>query len=109
MLVNYSDMPGFPNLFLDYVYEFENVKKFYLKNFLDNKSYETTFDQLKSFLRPHRNDVSNILQDQYLGYLPSKLTENNIISLNDENTFAVVTGQHRKWDRNRSSHCQKIC
>ena len=93
MLVKYSDMPGFPNLFLDYVYEFENVKKYYLKNFLDNNSYETTFDQLKSFLRPHRNDVSNILQDQYLGYLPSKLTENNIISLNDDNTFAVVTGQ----------------
>ncbi len=93
MLINYSDIPGFPNLFLDYIYEFDNVQKFYKKNFMDNNSYLQTFEQLKSYVRPHRNDVTNILTDQYLGYLPSKLTENNINALNDENTFAIVTGQ----------------
>lgn len=93
MLVNYSDMPGFPNLFLDYTYEFENVKKFFKKNFLVDKNYVETFQQLKATVRPHRNDVANIISDQYLGYQPCKLTERNISSLNDENTFAVVTGQ----------------
>lgn len=93
MLVNYSDMPGFPNLFLDYIYEFENVQKFYHKNFLDNNSYVKTFEQLKNFVRPHRNDLTNILEDQYLGYVQSKVTEDNIKALNNENTFTVVTGQ----------------
>ena len=93
MLVNYSDMPGFPNLFLDYIYEFENVQNFFQKNFLDNENYLETFEQLKTSVRPHRNDVTNIISDQYLGYHPSKLTESNINALNDENTFTVVTGQ----------------
>lgn len=93
MLVNYSDMPGFSNLFLDYTYEFENVQKFFKKNFLVDKNYVETFQQLKGAVRPHRNDVANIISDQYLGYQPSKLTESNISALNDENTFAVVTGQ----------------
>lgn len=93
MYVNYSDLPKFPNLFLDYIYEFKNVEKFYKKSFLDNDSYVETFEQLKNFVRPHRKDISNILEDQYLGYVQSQLTEDNIQSLNDENTLAVITGQ----------------
>jgi len=93
MSTNYSDLPGFPNLFLDYIYEFENVQNFFQNSFLDHKAYIKTFGKLKSFVRPHRNDVANILNDQYLGYQPSQLTERNINSLNNENTFAIITGQ----------------
>ena len=35
MFINFSDIPGNNNLFLDYLYEFENVHDFYKTNFSD--------------------------------------------------------------------------
>ncbi|MGK9367662.1 bacillithiol biosynthesis cysteine-adding enzyme BshC [Melioribacter sp. Ez-97] len=93
MYINYSDIPGHPNLFLDYLYEFENVEKFYGKNFRDEHEYNKLFDSLESYDRPHREKVTAIIKEQYRNIRASKLTLSNIEELNSKNTIAVVTGQ----------------
>lgn len=93
MYINYSDIPGHPNLFLDYLYEFENVEKFYGKNFRDEQGYQKLFDSLQSYERPHREKVTEIIKEQYKNIRASKLTLSNIEELNSINTIAIVTGQ----------------
>ena len=41
MLINFSDIPGHQNLYLDYMYEFESVKEYYKYNFRDREKYKT--------------------------------------------------------------------
>ena len=93
MYINYSDLPDYQNLFLDYLYEFDNVSKFYPKNFREIENYNRTLEDLKNYIRPHREEVSDIIRKQYSDYKISKQTDTNIESLKSENTFAVVTGQ----------------
>jgi len=93
MYINYSDLPDYQNLFLDYLYEFDNVSKFYPKNFREIENYNRTLEDLKNYIRPHREEVSDIIRKQYSDYKISKQTDANIESLKSENTFAVVTGQ----------------
>ena len=93
MYINYSDLPDYQNLFLDYLYEFDNVSKFYPKNFREIENYNRTLEDLKNYIRPHREEVSDIIRKQYSDYKISKQTDSNIESLKSENTFAVVTGQ----------------
>ncbi|MCK5456396.1 MAG: bacillithiol biosynthesis BshC, partial [Melioribacteraceae bacterium] len=93
MKINYSDIPGNQNLFLDYISEFENVSMFYPKDFRNNDDIEKTFEELKNYDRPHRREISEIIKKQYSNYKISKQTESNISSLASEKTFAIVTGQ----------------
>ena len=39
MQVNFGDIPGQHNLFLDYLYEYDNVKKFYKQDFSNKEEY----------------------------------------------------------------------
>jgi len=93
MQINYSDIPGNQNLFLDYISEFENVSTFYPKDFRNNSDFEKTFDDLTNYDRPHRKEISAIIKKQYSNYKISKHTQSNIASLASEKTFAIVTGQ----------------
>ncbi len=93
MYINYSDIPGNPNLFLDYLYEFENVQKFYSKNFRNEQDYVNHFNSILSHERPHREKLTSIIKEQYRNIRASKLTLSNIEELNSQNTIAVVTGQ----------------
>ncbi len=93
MYLNFADIPDQQNLFLDYVYEFENVRKFYNKNFRDEESYESHFKDLADYSRPHRAKVAIIIKKQYGSYKASKQTLTNIDALNKNNTIAIVTGQ----------------
>jgi len=93
MKINYSDVPGNQNLFLDYISEFENVSMFYPKDFRNNDDIEKTFDELKNYDRPHRKELAEIIKKQYSNSKISKQTESNISSLRSEKTFAIVTGQ----------------
>ncbi len=93
MQINYSDIPGNQNLFLDYISEFENVSTFYAKDFRNNDDLEKTFEQLINYDRPHRREISEIIKKQYSNYKVSKQTESNISSLASEKTFTIVTGQ----------------
>ncbi len=93
MQIDYSDIPGNQNLFLDYIYEYENVSTFYPKNFRNNDDFIKTFDELTNYNRPHRKEISEIIKKQYSLFKVSKQTESNISALASEKTFAIVTGQ----------------
>ncbi len=93
MYINYSDLPGQQNLFLDYIYEFDNVKKFYDKNFRNFDDYLGHFIKITSITKPHRKLLSEIIKEQYTSYKIGKLTHHNIELLAHPKTIAIVTGQ----------------
>jgi uncharacterized protein YllA (UPF0747 family) len=93
MQIDYSDIPGNQNLFLDYIFEYENVSQFYPKHFQSELDFLKTFDALAEYDRPHRREISQIILKQYGNDKFSKLTESNIIALKSNKTFAVLTGQ----------------
>jgi len=93
MQINFGDIPGQYNLFLDYLYEFDNVKNFYKNNFRNKDEYLKVFKSISETSREFRNDIPKIISAQYDGFSPSQKTKDNIDSLKDKNTLAVVTGQ----------------
>jgi len=93
MQINFGDIPGQYNLFLDYLYEFENVKQFYKHDFRNKDEYLKHFKSISETAREFRNDIPKIIHSQYEDFTPSQKTKDNIDSLKDKNTLAVVTGQ----------------
>lgn len=93
MYLNFSDIPGHQNLFLDYLNEFENVERFYRNNFREVEKYENIFNQISNLDRPHRTDLAEAIKNQYTEIRSSKKTQANIEALNSPKTIAVVTGQ----------------
>ncbi|MCX7875818.1 MAG: bacillithiol biosynthesis cysteine-adding enzyme BshC [Melioribacteraceae bacterium] len=93
MYINFSNIPANQNLFLDYLEEFENVSKFYSKNFRDKQNYEKLFQKIKSSNREHKELLSNIIINQYNSFNASEKTKSNIELLKLPNTIAIVTGQ----------------
>ncbi len=93
MYINFSDIPGNHNLFLDYLYEFENVKEFYKINFRDKDEYLKIFKKISDSHDHSRETLSHALKNQYSEFTPSAKTQKNISSLSDKKTLAVVTGQ----------------
>ncbi len=93
MYINFSDIPGNHNLFLDYLYEFENVKNFYKKDFRSKEEYLRTFERISNSHDHSREALSQTLKEQYRDFSPSAKTQKNISALADKKTLAVVTGQ----------------
>jgi bacillithiol biosynthesis cysteine-adding enzyme BshC len=93
MHINFSNIPAHQNLFLDYIEEYENVSRFYGKNFRDVEQFLPHFRKLASKERAHRALLSEIIQTQYLNLKISKQTQHNIELLALPNTIAVITGQ----------------
>lgn len=93
MFINYADLPSHQNLFLDYLYEFENTERFYKINFRDTGKYSEVFENIVSQERYHLAELKQIIFEQYSGKQLSKQTQRNIELLDEPNTIAVVTGQ----------------
>ncbi|MFA7419097.1 MAG: bacillithiol biosynthesis cysteine-adding enzyme BshC [Melioribacteraceae bacterium] len=93
MHINFSNIPAHQNLFLDYIEEFENVARFYGKNFRDVDQFLPHFNELASKDRPHRALLAEIIQTQYHNQKISKATLHNIENLASPKTIAIVTGQ----------------
>lgn len=93
MYINFSDIPGHQNLFLDYLNEFNNVEKFYKRNFRDQEHYEDLLKELALKDRPHRAALADAIRSQYSEIKTSKPTQTNIETLYSPKTIAVVTGQ----------------
>ncbi|MBI1939030.1 MAG: bacillithiol biosynthesis cysteine-adding enzyme BshC [Ignavibacteriales bacterium] len=93
MYLNFGDIPGHQNLFLDYLQEFDNVEKFYKRNFREQEAYESLFKTLSEKERPHRAKLTDIIRAQYADNKISKQTQSNIEALYSQKTIAVVTGQ----------------
>jgi uncharacterized protein YllA (UPF0747 family) len=93
MYINFGSIPGNHNLFLDYVYEFENVKGFYKTDFRNKEEYLRIFKKVSENHFEFKNELTNILIEQYNSFSPSAKTVKNISLLKDAKTLAVVTGQ----------------
>lgn len=93
MFINFADIPGNHNLFLDYIYEFENVERFYKTAFRNIEGYKSVFEKVSGTKREHRKKLTEIIKKQYGETAPSKQTLSNIESLESESAIAVVTGQ----------------
>ena len=93
MFINFKDIPGHQNLFLDYLYEFDKVKSFYKYNFRDREEYPRLFKAVSESPRGFREELADIIKKQYSGRKISPRTERNISLLKNNNTLAVVTGQ----------------
>jgi len=93
MYINYSDIPGHHNLFLDYVYEFENVAEFYSNDFRNKENYLKIFKNVTENRSDLSPTISEILTNQYSQLNPSNATQQNIKKLSDKKTLAIVTGQ----------------
>lgn len=93
MFINFGDIPGHQNLFLDYLYEFENVKEYYNSDFRNRDGYLKIFKSVSEYKNPAREKLPDILKAQYSSFQPSDKTLDNISKLSSDNALAVVTGQ----------------
>lgn len=93
MFVNFSDIPGHQNLFLDYLYEFENVSKFFKTNFRNKEEFLKIFRGVSETNKTDREKLVDILRKQYSGFDLSEKTGENLQLLKSKKTLAVVTGQ----------------
>ena len=93
MYINFSDIPGHQNLFLDYLYEFENVAEFYSNDFRNKESYLKIFKLIAEKRQLTSGEISGILKAQYSTLNPSDKTKRNIELLNDKKTLTIITGQ----------------
>ncbi len=93
MFINFRDIPGHQNLFLDYLYKFENVKEFYENDFRNKDEYLNKFKKISGSERIFRNEIPNIILKLYSNLEPSQKTKDNISSLKEKNTLTIVTGQ----------------
>lgn len=94
MFINFGDIPKNHNLFLDYLYEFENVAEFYKYNFRDKEKYSEVFRAVLKKKTNSNFNISDLISNQYETFnSASEKTKNNIKFLQQPKTLAVVTGQ----------------
>jgi bacillithiol biosynthesis cysteine-adding enzyme BshC len=87
-----ADTQAFSSFFLDYIHEKESLKSYY-SQFPRLENFKTQIDsKAKSFPQQSRNTLAEVLQEQYKGLSISTLTQKNLDSLKDQNTFTVTTG-----------------
>lgn len=94
MFINFGDIPGNQNLFLDYIYEFENVQEYYKHNFRNKDSYTNLFNRISDSRKDKSHSLSAIIKNQYSSLQNiSNKTLRNIELIDKEKTITVVTGQ----------------
>lgn len=94
MFINFGDIPGNQNLFLDYIYEFENVQEYYKHNFRNKDSYVNLFKSISASRIDKQHNLSAIIKNQYSSLQSiSNKTIRNIELIDKEKTITVVTGQ----------------
>lgn len=82
----------FSSLICDYLDEAEELTSFYHR-FPEIKAFKAQIEEKKaSFSKELRVSLVASLKEQYQELTLSELTEANITSLNDENTFTITTG-----------------
>lgn len=97
MSIPFALLPSYSEHFLDYIYNFDRIKKYYEYDFRSSEDFikcielkKQTYMSGKNF---SRTDICEILSDQNTKFGSSEKTFFNIQLLNELNTFAVVTGQ----------------
>lgn len=92
MAIKFSEIPGNPELFTNYVENFDRVKEFFISNFRDESFLIKNLENFNKSIE-HREKLVSILRKQYSNESISEKTKSNIDAFLSENTFAVVTGQ----------------
>ena len=90
--VAYTKLANTTKLFLDYVYNFDNLAQFYNGSPFKSASYKTLASQLQRGTFD-REALADILTRQNEAFGCAETTFENIKRLRDPATFAVVTGQ----------------
>ena len=93
MFVNFSDIPGHENIFLDYLYEYDNVSRFFKTNFRNKEEFLNTFKLVSDSNKTDRHNLVNLIKAQYQNLSPSERTNQNLELLKSKKTLTVVTGQ----------------
>lgn len=93
MFINFKDLPGQHQLFLDYLYEYENVENYYRINFRNKRLYPEHFENVLKRSQSSRTFIIEELKRQYGNLQPSAITKRNIEKLLEPNTLAIFTGQ----------------
>ena len=93
MFVNFSDIPGHQNIFLDYLYEFENVSRFFKTNFRNKEEFLNNFKSVSDSNKTDREKLVSLIEKQYGSAALSGKTGQNLELLKSKKTLAVVTGQ----------------
>ncbi len=90
--IPYMHVPKSTALFLDYLYHYDRVARFYNGSPFDFASYSKVAEGLRG-IRQDRREVAEILIEQNRTFGCGKETFGNIQRLADSGTLAVVTGQ----------------
>lgn len=94
MNINFAEIPNHQNLFLDYLYEFENVNSFYNYDFRRKENYPEIFKKVSVRNNPNKSAIKEILKNQYSEFQNlSTKTIKNLEVINDSKTLFIVTGQ----------------
>ncbi|HEX2787928.1 MAG TPA: bacillithiol biosynthesis cysteine-adding enzyme BshC [Ignavibacteria bacterium] len=96
MILNIDKVPGLNALYKDYIENFDSVKSFYQYGYQTSEDFlKCVEDKKQSYPsgKVNRAELSNILIRQNKFFNSAEKTYENLESLKDENTFAIVTGQ----------------
>lgn len=93
MFINFKEIPGNTKLFLDYIYNFDKVQRFYKYDFRNKEQFIDKFSRMSESPKEFRNELSTIILNQYEKLNASSKTLKNISLLKNKETLAVVTGQ----------------
>lgn len=96
MILDSNKVPGLNVLYKDYIKNFDLVKDYYEYNYQTTEDFLKCIEDKKKIYpsgKVNRAELANILIRQNKFFNSADKTYENLESLKDENTFAVVTGQ----------------
>lgn len=97
MPVQFSSIPSFGNLFLNYIYDFDKLSKFYRFDYRSDEAFRECIELKKESYLNNKNffrkELTEILKEQNREFECGDETFENIEILNDKDSFTVVTGQ----------------
>jgi bacillithiol biosynthesis cysteine-adding enzyme BshC len=95
--IPFNQLPGYNELFLDYIDDFDSVNRFFEYDFKSDEDFlkciELTSESYRNGRQFLRKDLTAILSLQNQNFGSGQKALDNVAALNDSNTLAVVTGQ----------------
>ncbi len=95
MIIPYTSLPGWSNLFLDYIKNFQRVSGFYGKGYDKEGLFRSVTEKKRNYNtgKINREELADILKTQNKFFNSHESAFKNIELIRDNDTFAIVTGQ----------------
>lgn len=90
--IPFRDTKYFSSLICDYLDENETLKQFYGRFPIIENFHDQIIEKKKNYSPQNRKVLTSVLKRQYDKIQLSALTKQNIVDLEDENTFTITTG-----------------